>query len=189
MEMEMRKKFLLVMLLGSIGLASSCGIPGLTIEKWPPNSISECEDFEEAGDQNFDHTRTDCYLYFFRESTDVDDCASVSDPALVKECIFSVAVNTNSIELCKQMDEQTYSDFCLQRVYSSLIEIARETNDPSICEQMEGSRSDDGPLTYDQRNECFYEVAVAHKRPELCSKIVGDTYGWVNEQNCLIDSE
>ncbi len=183
----MKTRYFVILLM--VVVLSACFSLNLRVEKWPPNDISECEDFQDEGDRHFDHTKRDCYLYFFRENTNLSDCSLVSDRELILECQFSVAVNSNSIDLCNQIDDASYSEICLQRVYDSLIPIARENNDPSICEQMDGFRSNDGHIYYLQRNECFYEIAITHKRPELCSYFMGETYGSVNEENCLMNSK
>jgi hypothetical protein len=164
--MVMLKKLNIFLVLSSVLLISGC--ISVEIEKWPPSDISECKDFQDVADGDFNHIKRNCYLYFFRDSTDINDCALVSDPTLILECTFSVAVNTNSINLCNQISDLPSKDICLQRVYDSLIVIAKENYDPSICEQMDGFSNANGPMYYGQRNECFYEVAVTHNSPEFC---------------------
>ena len=167
----------------------ACSIAKLTVRQWPPSDISSCESWPSPN-ENFEYTQRDCYRYFLNQSTDVNDCKIVSDPFEVATCQFSVAVNTNSAEVCELLTEQSLRETCLHRVYTSLIPIAVENNDPSICDRMQGFEMEDGTIFYGTRNECYFEVAVARKRPELCSLITGALiFGLANEENCLINSQ
>ncbi|MBU2100960.1 MAG: hypothetical protein ABH850_01825 [Candidatus Micrarchaeota archaeon] len=200
------KKVLLIALLGLV-MFSGC-IASFNI--WPPNDVSDCENYPQQRTSTFNRDADDCYNYFANNNVDYSLCNKITNELKKVKCISNIAIDLNDIDKCRSINGIfifngiDIKDTCAHDISinakenyceeikntelknNCLMRVSIEMNDPFLCNGVQGAETQkpglEGLLFKDQ---CIYDVALASNKPEFCVQMTTERSNF-NKENCLL---
>ncbi|MFC2142941.1 hypothetical protein ACFLQN_00920 [Candidatus Aenigmatarchaeota archaeon] len=160
---------------------------------------SICEYIGEKYKYNMDS----CKVYVAINLNDIDTCRGLVGATTVVN-IKSWMANMMNIGSGSSTETVHYKDFCLNEISKNTLEnncndiennvlkdecfvtLALELKDPTLCEGVVSSDTENADRNSRAYNECIFETAIASGQPQFCSNIAFG-FSTTNEHNCYKD--